>query len=103
MFLGVPDNFCFINFSQKRTVRAPRTSRTTLWGLPDPGEGAADPNLAYDTLGVETHFHANFQPNQSNSPGAYSKRTHKHTLPNIYWILHFKPINFKCSYFFGSP
>ena len=82
--LGSLYNFCFTKFSQKHTVWAARTSRTTLWPPPRRWDPAA-PNLAKDALGVEPQLCAKFQRRSPGSAATYSEHTHihTHTLPNI--------------------
>ena len=65
-FSGVPFNLCLIKFSQKCTVMAARTSRTTLWPPPTLGVEVPEQNVSYNLPGVDVVLHAKFQLCRSN-------------------------------------
>ena len=68
-----------IKFSQKCTVPAERTSRSTLWPPPPRRLGPAGPNLAKDVLRVKSHLRAEFKLGSPEGACAYSKQTFIHT------------------------
>ena len=74
--LGAFFNFCFIKISQKCTIWATRTSRSTLWPPPPRGRGAAGLNILVDLSGVDVVLHVHLQPWGSNGVAAYTGHTH---------------------------
>jgi len=70
LFLVVPSNFCVMNFSQKHTFELHRPLEPLFRASQTPGRGGRS---------KPTHFCPEFLPDQSNSPGTYSKQTHTHS------------------------
>ena len=77
--LGVFFNFYFLKFSQKSTIWAAQTSRSTLLTPPPRGWGASGSNIRVDLSRVDVVLHAKFQPVGSNGVAPYSGRTPPHT------------------------
>ena len=68
------NNFCFLKFSQKQTVKAARTSRTTLWP-PMPGVGVQlVQNICYGYVPMWVIVMPSFVPNGSRpSPFTWTR------------------------------
>ena len=75
----VPVNFCFIKFSQKYTIWAAQTSRTTLWPPLTLGVGVPEWNVSYYLPGVDVVLHDKFEHCRSNSVAAFREQTHIRT------------------------